>query len=156
MKHPIRRRFLYLGFQTLRALVRWLPFGLARAVGRHLGRLAYVVLPAQRRLTLAHLEFALGDALTSSQRRRIAQRVFMNLGQNVLEWLLLPRLSTKALQQLVISEGVDHVRQALAKGDGAIIVTAHFGNWEFIPLYLKSLGFDGAVLARRLRYPEYE
>jgi KDO2-lipid IV(A) lauroyltransferase len=82
--------------------------------------------------------------------------VFLNLGQNMMEWLLLPKLSMGEIQRMITSQGVEHLRQALSQGNGAIIVTAHFGNWELIPLYLKSLGFEGGVLARRLRYPEYE
>ena len=73
-----------------------------------------------------------------------------------MEWLVLPRLSAGAIQQLIDSEGVEHLRRALARGNGAIALTAHFGNWELIPIYLRSLGFEGGVLARRLRYPEYE
>ncbi len=156
MKHPIRRRFMYLGFQGLRALIQWLPLGVARALGRWLGLLAYAILPGQRRLTEAHLSYALGETLTSTQRRRIACDMFRNLGQTAMEWLVLPRLSEADLQRLITSEGVEHVRQALARGHGAILVGAHFGNWELVPLYLRSLGFEGAVLARRLRYPEYE
>lgn len=156
MKHPIRRRLMYLGFQALQALVRALPLSAARALGRVLGGSAYVLLRSQRRLTLDHLRTAFGGSLSTPARKRVARGVFVNLGQSMVEWLLLPTLSPAALQQLITSEGVEHLRQALAKGNGAIIVTAHFGNWELIPLYLRSLGFEGGVLARRLRYPEYE
>ncbi len=156
MKHPIRRRLMYLGFLTLQGLVRWLPLAAARAVGRALGTAAYVLVGAQRRLTLDHLSYAFGDTLSPAKRRRIARRVFANLGQSVMEWLLLPRLSDRAVQELIICEGLEYVRQALAKGNGAIMVGAHFGNWELGPLYLKTQGFEGGVLARRLRYPEYE
>ncbi|MBI4342396.1 MAG: LPS export ABC transporter periplasmic protein LptC [Candidatus Omnitrophica bacterium] len=147
---------MYLGFQGLRAAVQWLPLPAARAIGRFLGLVTYGLLGSQRRLTLRHLEFALSQELSSAQRRRVARGVFVNLGQNVMEWLLLPRLSTQQLQRLMTGEGVDHFRQALERGNGAIALTAHLGNWELIALYLKSLGFDGGVLARRLRYPEYE
>ncbi len=156
MKHPFRRRLLYAGFHVLRGLARVLPLRAARAAGRGLGAAAFQLLPAQRRLTLTHLETAFGRELTARERRRLAQRVFMNLGQTAIEWLLLPALSSRQIQQLVVSEGVEHVREALARGNGAILLTAHFGNWELISIYLKGLGFEGGVLARRLRYPEYE
>ena len=147
---------MYLGFQGLRAAVQVLPLSAARLLGRTLGAITYGLLRATRRLSIDQLEYALGPSLTLSERRRIARRVFRNLGQSVIEWLLLPRLSTDEIQRLVTSEGVEHVRRALSKGSGVILVSAHFGNWELAPLYLKSLGFEGGVLARRLRYPEYE
>lgn len=147
---------MYLGFQGLRGLVQLLSFPAACWLGRVLGALSYTVLGRYRRLTLAHLQEALGDSVTPAQRRRIARGVFRNLGQNAVEWLCLPRLSAEDLKRLVTSDGLQHLRGALAKGNGAIVVTAHFGNWELIPVYLRSLGFEGGVLARRLRYPEYE
>lgn len=156
MKHPIRRRLMYLGFQGLRGLAQVLPLSAARLLGRALGRLAYALLRGQRRLTEDHLRLAFAQTLTPRAQRAIARRLFANLGQTAMEWLALPKLSSQALQRLIASEGVEHVRQALARGNGAILLTAHFGNWELIPLYLRSLGFEGGVLARRLRYPEYE
>ena len=156
MKHPIRRRLMYLGFQGLRGLIQVLPLSAARAIGRALGWVAYGVLAGQRRLTLEHLEYALGTTTSPAQRLRIARRVFLNLGQTAMEWMLLPRLSPAWLQRLIAAEGVEHLHGALAKGNGAVVITAHFGNWELIPLYVRALGFEAGVLARRLRYPEYE
>ncbi len=157
MKHPIRRRILYLGFQTFRAIVERLPLGAARALGRALGTMAWWLLGHQRRRTLAQLEEALGPQVERPrERRRIGRRVFQHLGENVMEWLLLPRLSSAQVQALIDCQGIEHLRAALAKGNGAIVVTAHFGNWELLPIYFASLGFQGSVLARRLRYPEYE
>lgn len=147
---------MYLGFQGMRAIVRLLPLRTARLLGRWLGGLAYDLLGAQRRLTLNHLALAIGESVGPSQRVRIARAVFRNLGQNAMEWLLLSRLSTTDIQRLVTCDGIEHLRGALAQGNGAIALTAHFGNWELIPLFLRSLGFEGGVLARRLRYPEYE
>lgn len=147
---------MYLGFQGLRAVAMLLPLGAAQLLGRGIGRGAYWLLPGQRRLTLAHLERAFGGSIAPAQQRRVAQAVFENLGQTAMEWLQLPKFSQDVLQQRITCEGLDHLRQALSQGHGAIAITAHFGNWELTSLYLASVGFQGAVLARRLRYPEYE
>jgi len=156
MKHPIRRRLMYLGFQGLRGVGRVLPLEVARALGRGLGVLTYGLLGSQRRLTGEHLRQAFGETLSPARRSRLGLRVFVNLGQTVMEWMALPACSTRRLHQLITCEGLAHLRQALARGHGAILVGAHFGNWELIPLYLRSVGFDGAVVARPLRYPEYD
>jgi len=146
---------MYLGFQGLRGFSQVLPLGIARRMGRALGAAAYALLHAQRDLTLRHLAYALTD-LPPSQRERIARNVFINLGQNAMEWLRLSRYSLSDVQRLVTCDGIEHLRQALAQGRGAILIAGHFGNWELIPLYVKSLGFEGGVLARRMRHPEYE
>ena len=147
---------MYLGFQGLRGLTQVLPLSAVRAIGSALGWVAYRLLAGQRRLTLTHLDYALGSTTSPEQRQRIARRVFLNLGQTAMEWMRLPGLSAASLQKLVTVEGAEHMREALAQGHGVIGITAHFGNWELIPLCLRALGFESGVLARRLRYPEYE
>ncbi len=147
---------MYLGFRGLRALAQSAPLAIARAFGRTLGGCAYRCLGLQRRLTQEHLRIAFGEGVSASERSRIARRVFTNLGQTFMEWLHLSAMSTASLQALITCEGLEQLREALTQGHGVILVTAHFGNWELIPLYLRSLGFEGGVLARRLRYPEYE
>jgi len=147
---------MYLGFQGLQVLAERLPLGLVLAIGRGLGSLAYALLGSYRKLAVEQLKQSLGSDTPASKLKTIARGVFQNLGLNVMEWLRLPRYSTQDLQNLVTCEGIEHIREALKKGNGAIVVSAHFGNWEMIPVYLASLGFQGGVLARRLRYPEYE
>lgn len=147
---------MYLGFRLMQTCAGRLPWVAAQALGRRVGALLFWLLPGQRRLALSHLALALGKDTTPAQRRRLAVEAFQNLGQTALEWCVLPRLSARHIQALVTVEGLDHLRAAQAQGEGVVVAGAHFGNWEIGPLYLRSVGFDGAVLARRLRYPEYE
>ncbi len=156
MKHPIRSRFMYLAFQGLRAIVLCLPLRAAQALGRACGKLAFLLLGSQKQLMSEHLRLAFGGSLSAQQRQSIIQGVFTHLGQTAMEWMLLPRLSDEALQRLIRCEGLDYLKQALSQNRGVIALTGHFGNWELIPIYLRSLGFEGGVLARRLRHPEYE
>lgn len=145
---------MFLAFQGLRASVRVLPEAAVARLGSLLGALVYAAAPQLRRLTHQHLDEALG--LPGKERRRVARQVFDHFGRTFMEWLWLPRLSNEQLQRLVRCEGLEHLRGALAQGHGVILVTPHFGNWEVLVLCLGSMGFPGAVLARRLRYPEYE
>ena len=110
MKHPIRRRLMYLGFQGLRGIAQALPLGAVRAAGRGLGLAAYGLLGAQRRLTLRHLDEAFGTSLTGARRRRLARGAFRNLGQSMMEWLALSRCSSERLQRLIRAEGVEHLQ----------------------------------------------
>ncbi|MCI0527736.1 MAG: hypothetical protein L0Y56_09875, partial [Nitrospira sp.] len=119
MKHPIRRRLIYLGFQGLRNIVQFLPFSCARILGVGFGLTAYGLLRTQRQLTLEHLSYALGDSLSAAQRWQVARRLFENLGQTFIEWLRFPKLSSGEIKKLVTGEGVDHVKRVLSEGNGA-------------------------------------
>ncbi len=145
-----------LAFVAVRSLVRWLPLSTAQALGRLLGYAGYAVLRRYRRLTLEHLRFALGPRASEWTCHRVARGVFVNLGQSFLEWLVIDRLSPETLRRRVNVYGLHGLHNALSKGRGVIALTAHFGNWELLATTIASLGFHGGVLARRLRYPEFE
>ena len=155
-KHPIQRRALWLGFLTVRSLTRWLPWSVAQATGRLLGYVAYAVLPRHRRLTFEHLQLALGPRASRGTQRRVARGVFVNLGKSFMEWQVLDRFSPDRIRRLVDLHGAHYLHEAVAKGRGVILLTAHFGNWELLAMGLSCSGFRGCTLARRLRYPEYE
>lgn len=157
-KRPILRRAMWLGFHLLRAVALILPFRAAQQLGAALGQAGYWCLASYRRLALRHLADALGNETTPQQRRRIARRLFRHLGMNFAEWLWLPRLTAGNVQRyLEASPGsVERVREALKAGRGVVMLSAHLGNWEYLAAYFGLLGFKGGVVARRLRYPEYE
>ena len=156
-KHALRRRWMMAAFSLGRAIVQWLPLPLARGLGRLVGLIAYAFAGSQRRLTDQQLQQALGAAARpETDRRRIARGVFQHLGQTLLEWFVLDRCSPSRFAGLVQVHGLQHVQQALADGRGAIGVSAHFGNWEVAPMVLAAHDVRGGVLARRLRYPEYQ
>ena len=44
-------------------------------------------------------------------------------------------ISNKRLEKRVKIIGIEHLDQAAEKGNGVIMLTGHFGNWEFAPLF---------------------
>jgi len=147
---------MFAGFFAMRTAVRWLPLATAQFFGACLGACAYACLPGYRRTVWKHLRLAFGPRLSTTTCHRIALRVFMNLGKTAMEWFVLDRLTFAQLRRIVEVHGLQHIQQALAKGRGMIAVSAHFGNWEVLPMAFAFLGFQGGILARRLRYPEYQ
>lgn len=124
-----------------------------RALGILLGRVMYYALPDHRALALDHLAAALGNDLTMEHRRRIARRCFSHWGQFAIELIYYPRVKRARLASMVQVEGMDRLEQALSAGHGAIILASHFGNFEYIALYLTLFGPGGPVVARPLRNP---
>ncbi len=135
---------LYLLFLVSRALPRrWLI-----ALGRGAGRLAYHVLGIRRGVTLANLEAALGQERTPRQLRRLAARVYSNLGATLMEFAKLYDSRPEQIRALVELEGRQHLEACRAKGVGAILTTGHFGNWELLGASLTAYGYNTAYLVK--------
>lgn len=106
-----------------------LPQRLAQAVLAAWGSVGFVVLPRRRRRAIARIRQTLG--LDQREARRVAHGSFRNLVRNVLEaGFVARRLRRAGPAEIAIIEGGEHLRSALARGEGVLLATAHLGAWE--------------------------
>ena len=148
MLKRLRRALRYPLVSAGVALAGRLPFGFALWLGGRLGRLAFLLVGAQRRLALEHLALALPE-LTARERRALAGRVFEGLGRSALEALQAHKLDGR-LRAYVRwpEEEIAALRAALAPGTGGLFITAHLGNWELLGRRVVAEGFDHVVVTR--------
>lgn len=110
-----------------------LPPPLGDAMGATLGALAYVVDGRHRRRAVDNLLRA-GMAPDLASARRLALQVFQNLGRSFADLCRIPRLDAAAMAARVRFQGEEHLRAARAGGRGVLLVTAHLGAWEMLPI----------------------
>lgn len=145
-----------IGYVALRWAMVWIQImGWRRAqeFGRWLGCALHAVLGRRRRLAAANMRAAkiVGD---EAQARWLTRRMFQHLGMFAAEFGLLEltrrRRQTRARVTLECQE---RMREALARGKGAMLSIGHLGNWE-----LAGQGFCEEIQAlhsvyRPLDYP---
>jgi len=101
------------------------PLPMARAAGRILGRMAFAVLRKRRRMALQNVDLAYGDSISPSEKRRIARESFENFGIVAMEFPHTPKASRDNLVRVVGREHLDDTR-------GALFLSAHAANWEWL------------------------
>lgn len=131
------------------ALVPRLSFPLASGLGRALGSIAWAVDARHRDVALRNLEQAFPE-LPRSEHARLALQAFRQTGRTAMEMLWSAALDDRTLPRVARFEGMEHLDEALAAGRGAIITTAHFGNWELMGVALAHVGVPMNVIARRM------
>jgi KDO2-lipid IV(A) lauroyltransferase len=149
---------LFLAYQTVFSLFFLLPRPLCLGLGRTFGRLAFKLDPKHRRLALSNLQIAFGSSRSPADRERIARSSFAHFGQVMADLIKMPFLSDRRRQALLRLEGGDNLRRALGGGRGALIFTAHFGNWEVAAFPLSRIAvlnviareLDNTLMERRL------
>jgi KDO2-lipid IV(A) lauroyltransferase len=129
---------LWLGLGLVRAL-NTLPLRWQMAVGRGLGRIGHALSRRDRRIADINIRLCL-PGLTEGERNHLVKSHFRSLGCALLETGLVWWASARRLERLVEFEGVEHLRDALAKGRGALLLSAHFTTLEMGARALTLLG----------------
>ena len=123
-----------------RPLPVWTLARLAAPVG---GALALAV-PTFRRRAEANLALVWPDR-PPAERRRIARAAGAAFTRLMVEYTHLDRF----LRDLDIdAQGAEHLQAARAAGRGAVLVTAHYGNWEAARLAALRLGCETGIIYR--------
>jgi Kdo2-lipid IVA lauroyltransferase/acyltransferase len=145
-------RLEYMGFRLAFALFAALPLRLALRAGAWLGDVFYLLDARDRRVALFNLGIAFPEQ-PRREHRRILRASCRNLGRVAAEFCHLPHLDAGRLADVV--HFADRARWehtiACAARAGAIILTAHFGNWELLAYAHGLLGHPITLVHRPMR-----
>lgn len=103
-----------------------------------------LTVPAFRRRAMDNLELILPEK-TAAEHRAIAHGAARHFVRLMVEYPRLNRLSTISS---INATGTEHLIEAQRAGRGAILVTAHFGNWEAARLAALQVGCETGIIYR--------
>lgn len=126
------------------------PRKIALSFGAFLGSVAYRFAAEQRAIAEKHINLSL-ELEDGISTEHVIRRCFQNLGKNFIEFIRFPHTSSEKNREIVTFEGKAHIDVALAQGNGAIILTGHFGNWELLAASVVEQVAPATPIARRLR-----
>ncbi len=125
----------WIGLGLLR-MVCWLPHRAALAVGRGIGWLAFHLGRKRRGIVRRNIELCFPE-LTDKQREDLVRRHFAALGMSIIEMGLAWWASDEHHLSISEVEGIEHVLDAVDKGTGVILLSAHFTTLEISGRVLK-------------------
>jgi KDO2-lipid IV(A) lauroyltransferase len=125
-----------------------IPRRIALVFGLFIGNLIFYFSQKERKKALNNLYIAFGSEKSNEKIQDICHKYFKNLGKGLIEFLQLPKLKPYNLNKLVDIEGKENLDNALKKGKGAIILTAHLGNWELTGASFPLLGYKTSTIVR--------
>ena len=133
-------------------ILRKLPISAALWIGQVMGRVFFFSNSRAKRIAYANLKLAFSYKLTPSEIKKILAGLFRNMGMNIVEVLRFPSIDEKYIEKYVKIFGFEKIKNSLDKRKGLILLTAHFGNWEFSPQASSLKGFPMMVLATEQKH----
>ncbi len=136
---------------AITVLIGRLPWRVAIRLGAGAGRLAALLAPRKKKLTVTNLERA-GAADPS----RAYWRAWANTGRTIFEMLWATGQTPERAMTRIRAEGLDAFDESLASGRGTLLASGHLGDWELGVLTVAQAGHPVAVIARPLRFRRLE
>lgn len=134
---PNGQPLIWHSLSVFKTIVRALPHEKAVALGGALGALVAKLTPKKFREACARCEKVLG----ASQERaeEIVRGAYRHFGSAAAEFARMPLVADN-IDSLVSCSGLEYVRDAVESKRGAILATAHIGNWEYGAAWLAHQG----------------
>ncbi|HKF30020.1 MAG TPA: lysophospholipid acyltransferase family protein [Candidatus Binataceae bacterium] len=128
-----RSRLLFWIFRAIIHALSLIPDFILYPLGVLFGNLAYRLDRRHVRIGLKNLEIAFPEK-SEHERRRILRESYLNLGRSGAEYVRLAGFFYRRLKRRVAYQGLAHFARALRStpGTGALVLTAHFGNFELL------------------------
>jgi KDO2-lipid IV(A) lauroyltransferase len=143
---PLEASFFWLGT----AFLRLLPVDWASALGGAVARFLGPRLAVNER-ALANLRLVFPE-LSAERHREIAVAMWDNLGRVAAEYALLDRITDPAAGRVELV-GTERIRSLGSGGRAGILISAHLGNWEILPVMAARLGLEMTGVAREPNNP---
>ncbi|MCI0433658.1 MAG: lysophospholipid acyltransferase family protein [Gemmatimonadetes bacterium] len=152
----LAHRVEYALFAAAAATVRALPARSALATGAGLARLGWWPLRIRRTVVEANLRAAFPDH-SAKWVRATAAEAYAHIGRETVALLRAAGRTGRAhVDREADIEGAALIGDALALGNGVLVLTAHFGNWELGAASLAALGATIDIVVQRQRNPLFD
>ncbi len=151
----VRDDAVFLLVRAFLALGGHLSYRTLQRLGGRLGRLALRLAGRDRARAMDHLAIAFPE-LSEDERSALVRRSALHLGQTLGEVAWLWHATAEPVAEVCPIDGVEHLRGALEQGRGAVLVTAHCGNWELLNASLGAHGIPMTIAVRELYDPRLD
>jgi len=140
----------YILYRTGQFLALFLPLKIGYGLAVLISDIRYIFAYQDRRIVRENLK-AVFPEKSGREISRIRINIFRNFAKYLVDFFRFSRIDKDYIKKHVRLEKMDNFDQALKKGKGVIVLTAHFGNWELggIVIALSGYPFWAVVLPHK-------
>jgi len=153
----MKNRTRYTDFYALRYWPTWLslaalrlinplPYSAQIKIGQVIGYFAQFISRRRRHITEVNIRLCFPE-LSKKEQQRLVSQSFASIGAGVIEMGLAWWAPIKKLNKLYTMSGLEHLQHAFSKGNGVIILGAHFTTLDLIGR-LSSMNYPFSVTYR--------
>lgn len=120
----------YFIFHSFVSLFRIIGLRRTRISAKYLAYLLYYLIPVRKKVVISNLKIALPQK-ADSEIRKLALQNYQNILITFFELMDLPSLTKEEVESSIVIENLEPIKKIIGTDKAAIILTGHFGGWEF-------------------------
>jgi KDO2-lipid IV(A) lauroyltransferase len=148
-KSRLLERVEYAAYRAVAALAARASDASVARWGARIGTLARRVLRKRDRLALGNMQAAFPDR-APAELRGLLDDCWRHFGRELLLYIRLQRMPLHEIARLCPFDGAELLEEARARGNGVVLISAHWGGWEVGGLALMALVDNVRTVARPL------
>ncbi len=121
----------YLLFRSFEKLFQLLGINLSRKFSLILAALFYYLIPIRKTTVIENLKIAFPDS-KMNRIKSIAFGCYKSFAITLVEILYIPQMNEADIKNQLICENLGFLRSKYEENKGVILLSAHFGNWEYL------------------------
>lgn len=129
----IQYKVEYFALKMLISFLHLFSVNTAKKIGFFLADVAFIFVPIRKKHIIDSLTKSFPNK-SEQEIKKIAKDVYKQFVCTVVEIIFVSKMTDEQIKDIVNFENIYLIEQALKKGKGGVIMSAHFGNWEMLAL----------------------
>ncbi|MFA5096084.1 MAG: lysophospholipid acyltransferase family protein [Candidatus Omnitrophota bacterium] len=138
--------FNYCLYRLAQAISLTLPLKAAYALAVFLSDIYHAIAFRDRRAVTGNLE-AIFPQKNAQEISGICKKLFNNFAKYLVDFFRFERIDADYLKKNIRLKNLNYIDESLTRGSGALLVTAHLGNWELGGVVISMLGYPFLTVA---------
>ena len=145
--------FIFIFYKTFKFIVLLLPKFIIKFFLDIFIEIIFIFNKKHKKIAKANIDFVYGNKISDDEKNMIIKGNYRNLVYNVYEFIENQTLTLDELEEKITVENENYILDAINNKRKIILITAHYGNWEygntFIPLKYAPTTMVGRPLNNR-------
>lgn len=140
----------YYAFKVAGFTLSYLPKQIGYLIAHIVADIVYILSPRQRAIIANNLKHVLGPEADTATLKKTVRAVLRNTAKNYIDLIKIPRLKIDDIERSITTHGWHYLEEALNKGKGVTLVTAHLGSFDMAAQIFAARSIKITVLVESL------
>jgi KDO2-lipid IV(A) lauroyltransferase len=149
----MKNRIEYILFTFFSSCFKLIGLRFSRKFASLLAFIFFYFIPIRKKIVFKNLQIAFPQNCIATNKK-LAYEIYLSFAISLVEILYLPYMSRDDIAAAVECDNSDLIVKKYNEGKGIILLSSHFGNWEFIAISVAiQIQLPFSVIVKPLRNP---